>query len=182
MTRNREQEWKSRREIPDPQVRDAADQYEAAHELLSAQPPGSGVLLPSMNTAAVAIELYLKCLSAETLHVPTGDDSGCVTVHAAPVLSGKKGHELTALFDKIPDDVRSELERAFQSATGDGCRDMLARCEGVFSASRYPFEAGMDLSSFHLPTLMRLSRFLRKFVAGLEPRETIQWRDPEAAA
>lgn len=179
MTRNRAQEWKSRREIPDPQVRGAADQYEAARELLSAQPPGSGVLLPLMNTAAVAIELYLKCLSAEKLHVPTGDASGCVKVHAAPVLAGRKGHELTALFDAIPDEVRGNLERAFgkfQSATGDGCRDMLARCEGAFSASRYPFEAGSDPSSFDLSTLMRLSGFLREFVAGLEPRETIQWK------
>ena len=55
MTRNRAQEWETRREIPDPQVRDAADQYEAARELLSAQPPGSGVLLPLMNTAAVEV-------------------------------------------------------------------------------------------------------------------------------
>jgi hypothetical protein len=132
-----------------------------------------------MNTAAVAIELYLKCLSAEKLHVPTGDVSGCVTVHAAPVLAGRKGHELAALFDEVPDEVRDDLERAFRkfnSATGDSCRDMLAQCEGAFAASRYPFEAGSHLSSFDLSTLMRLSEFLHKFVAGLEPRETIQWK------
>ena len=31
-------------------------------------------------------------------------------------------------------------------------------------------------ASFDMSTLMRLSEFLRKFVAGLEPRETIQWK------
>jgi hypothetical protein len=83
------------------------------------------------------------------LHVPTGDVSGCVTVHAAPVLAGRRGHELAALFDEVPDDVRDDLERAFRkfkSATGDGCRDMLAQCERAFAASRYPFEAGSHLS------------------------------------
>jgi hypothetical protein len=33
--------------------------------LLWAQPPGSGLLYPLMNAATVAVELYLKCLSAE---------------------------------------------------------------------------------------------------------------------
>ena len=56
--------WRKRQEIPNAQVRDAAEQYEAARKLLT-QPPGSGILLPLMNVAAVAIELYLKSLSAK---------------------------------------------------------------------------------------------------------------------
>jgi hypothetical protein len=48
-----------------PQIRDAADQFETARQLLDAQPPFAGLLCPLMNTAAVAIELYLKCLLAE---------------------------------------------------------------------------------------------------------------------
>ena len=45
-----------RQEIPNPQILDAADQYEEARKLLAEQPPGSGVLLPLMiftNTAAI---------------------------------------------------------------------------------------------------------------------------------
>ena len=61
--------WSKRQDIPDPQILDAADQYEAARKLLAEQLPGSGVLLPLMNTATVAVELYLKCLSAELIHI-----------------------------------------------------------------------------------------------------------------
>jgi hypothetical protein len=32
--------------------------------------PGRGVLLPLMNVAAMAVELYLKCLSAELEFTP----------------------------------------------------------------------------------------------------------------
>jgi len=49
---NAQQLWRKRQEIPDAQVRDAADQFEAARKVLDAQPPGSGILLPLMNTAA----------------------------------------------------------------------------------------------------------------------------------
>jgi hypothetical protein len=62
------QPWTKRQEIPDPQVRDAADQFEPARELLWAQGPGSGLLCPLMNNASIAIELYLKCLSAEKVY------------------------------------------------------------------------------------------------------------------
>ena len=65
MTQTFPQEWESRREIPNPQIRDVADQYEQARQILSMQPPGTGILLPLMNTASMAIELYLKCLAGE---------------------------------------------------------------------------------------------------------------------
>ena len=45
---------------PDSQIRAAADQYEAARQRLDMAPPGAGVVLPLINTAAVAVELYLK--------------------------------------------------------------------------------------------------------------------------
>ena len=56
MTGKYPQEWRSRREIPNPRIRDVADQYEQARLLLSTQPPGTGILLPLMNVAAMAME------------------------------------------------------------------------------------------------------------------------------
>jgi hypothetical protein len=88
-----------RREIPDPQVRDAADQFEAARRILDAQPPGAGVLCPLMNTAAVAIELYLKCLSAEKVPVDAGGGWSRVSATAEHV------HGLTTLLDKVEVDL-----------------------------------------------------------------------------
>jgi hypothetical protein len=126
-----------RQEIPDPQVRDAADQFETARQLLDAQPPGSGMLCPLMNTAAVAIELCLKCLSAEKEYTDAG--RGWSMVSATPHF----GHGLTALLDKIEGDLRDELDRAFLAefpASWGSFRAALEQCEGTFEASRYQFE------------------------------------------
>lgn len=49
--------WTKRQEIPDPQVLDAADQYEEACRILAGQ--ASGILFPLMNVASMAVELYL---------------------------------------------------------------------------------------------------------------------------
>jgi hypothetical protein len=63
------QPWKKRREIPDMQVLDAAEQYDDASRLLDAQGAGAGVLLPLMNAAIISVELFLKSLSSESVFV-----------------------------------------------------------------------------------------------------------------
>jgi len=132
--------WKKRREIPDPQLQDAAEQYDDARQFLQQQPPGSGVFLPLLNTAAVAIELLPKSLSSELIHVPVDSFDGLSTVHAVPE---RKHHRLVGLFDSIQPDVRSQLESGFASytagQTGTALRDLLSRYEGIFAVSRYPF-------------------------------------------
>jgi hypothetical protein len=60
-----------------------------------------------MNTAAVAIELYLKCLSAEKAPVDAGGGWSRVSATAEHV------HGLTTLLDKVEVDLRDELDRAF---------------------------------------------------------------------
>ena len=92
----RQQEWKSRKEIPNPQIKDVADQYDAARRILLNQLPDSGVLSPLLNVSAVAIELYLKCLSAEVKHTPLDDDLETYIVSAQPI---SKSHALVCLFD-----------------------------------------------------------------------------------
>jgi hypothetical protein len=172
--------WRKRQEIPDAQICDAADQYEAARKLLAEQPPGLGVLLPQMNVAAVAIELYLKCLSAELVHTRDDGFPGLFLVTAAPTLTGRKGHDLTALFGKLSDDLKQELEAAFQTerpnATGHTFLEMLKKCEGAFAASRFPFEHGMNISKYPLGDLMFSSEFLSRFVSKLPPKEYIEWK------
>jgi len=167
-----EQSWKSRQEIPDPQVRNAADQFESARKLLWS--PGSGLLLPLMNAAAIAIELYLKCLSAEKVHTDAG--GGWYKVSA---IAAEHGHDLTKLLNKVGSDLEHDLDRQFRAeytAFHDlSFRDALKRCEGVFEKSRYPFEPNGDLSKYPLDILMACSDFLQQFVSKLQTRETIQW-------
>ncbi len=165
-----------RREIPDPQVRDAADQFETARQLLDAQPPGSGMLCPLMNNAAVAIELYLKCLSAEKECADAERGWSIVSV------TRQFGHGLTALLDRIEGDLKDELDRAFLAefpASWGSFRAALEQCEGAFETSRYPFELGRDVSKFPMDILMGCSHFLQQFVSKLHTTGTIQWSDQE---
>jgi len=127
-----------------------------------------------MNAAAIAIELYLKCLSAEKVYTDAG--KGISKVSAAPAM---RGHGLTDLLREVGDDVKFELDLAFRpevSAFGDlSFQDALKKCEGVFKESRYPFEPNSDVSKYPLGLLMACSDFLQQFVAKLPTRETIQY-------
>jgi hypothetical protein len=174
------QPWRSRQEIPNPQICDAADQYEEARRILATEPPGSGVLLPLINVAAMAIELYLKSLSAQSVHTPVEDFPGLSKVTAAPSLRGPKGHKLVALLEKVQNDLIQELEAAFRTECGGAgnltFREALEQCEGAFAASRYPFDHGMNLLSYPFRILMATSEFLTKFVGKLPHSERIEWK------
>ena len=168
------QAWKTRREIPNPQIRDAADQYEQARRLLENQPQGMGFLLPLMNSAAMAIELYLKCLAGKVIHVPERYGLGGYVVHAQ---ANTGGHKFTTLMCAIEEDVRNLMESSYTKATGKELKHDLGTIEETLVVSRYPYEPDKDPSRVSLQTLMSISEFLQSFVAHLEPRETIQWKD-----
>jgi hypothetical protein len=74
------------------------------------QPPGSGVLLPLVNTAAISIELYLKSLSAERIYIADTDMPEISTVSA---YAERTGHCLKTPFNAISEDIRTELTAAF---------------------------------------------------------------------
>ena len=165
--------WDKRQEIPDPQVRDAADQFESARELLWARPPGSGLLYPLLNTATVAIELYLKCLSAEKVY--NDASRGRANISAKPSL---RGRVFATIFDNIDGDLQLELDGTFRKQLsafgGISFRAALSRCDSAFQESRYPFEPGRDASEYPLGLLMACSHFLKQFVAKLQTKDKIR--------
>jgi hypothetical protein len=59
--------------MPDPQVKDAADQYDKARRVLEALGSFSGVLLPLLNSSIVAVKLYLKSLNSERAYLALPD-------------------------------------------------------------------------------------------------------------
>src|SRR5262245_25461450 len=172
--------WRKRQEIPDLQVCDAADQYDNARQLLCSQPPASGLLLPLLNSAIMAVELYLKSLASELIYRPEPSGSGVYRVYVAPPC---REHKLETLLNAIPHDVRQDLEQRFQKLQEGGSTDrsmticeVLRHFEGLFVASRYPFEEGVTITQYSVESLMRLSEFLRDFVATLQPFERISWK------
>lgn len=163
----------SRREIPNPQIKDAADQYEKARQILSTQPPGTGVLLPMMNAAAMAIELYLKCLAGEVIFAPEGDDPKSSVVCAQ---TSTREHEFSKIFCKIDEDLRCQMRSSYLKTAGGELNQHLSTIEDAFVVSHYPYEPDKNLSRASLQILASISKFLRNFVASLESRETIQWK------
>lgn len=144
------------------------------------KPPGSGVLLPLMNTATVAIELYLKCLAAEMVYTPIPDLPGMSRVTASPT----NGHVLATLYRNIRPQIRTELDTAYaahnRSDAGLSFEAVLTKFEGLFMESRYPYERGMDITRFPLGLLVDTYEFLSRFVGGLQQREWIEQVPPQA--
>ena len=170
--------WVKRQEIPDAQVLDAADQYADAYRRLAADP--SGVLLPLINLGAVAVELYLKSLSAEQKEVADDLVPSISRVYASPAVSGSEGHRLTRQFEAIPDDVQNVLVEAYEAhpkqVLGADLSSVLTGLEGALMASRYPFECGKDVTRYDLDHLGHLTEFLANFVRNLAPTVRIAWK------
>jgi hypothetical protein len=174
MRRSREKPWLERQRLPDPQVRDAAEQYDAARRLLQAEGPSAGVFLPLLNAAVVPLELYLKSLASERVHQFWSFVPAIWKVHAEPKV---RSHTLGAVFDAIPEDIRATIEQEFALRGVKGSttfRQALEKYEGLFRISRYPFEIDADIRTYPLEPLLRLVDFLGAFVAALPKTERIQ--------
>ena len=165
---------RERREIPDRQVKDAADQFDAARQLLLAQPPGSGVLLPLLNAAIVAVELYLKALAARQIFEPVAG-SEWSKVHA----EAQGRHSLKDVVAEMPPEVREALEDTFRGRYQFEFSDALAGYEGLFSMSRYPYEPSSDITKYPFGPLMTLCDFLCEFVTTVEPMLLIDGQNVE---
>jgi hypothetical protein len=163
------------RQVPDQQIRDASDQYEEARLLLWALPPGSGVFYPSIHAAAIAIELYLKSLTSESVHELVKDEIDVARVYSKPEVAN---HFLEVIYDAIKPALKSDLDKQFRlSGVGrdpESLRDTLRRFRGLFMISRYPFEPQADIRGFDIHLLMQLSAFLNRFVSQQEPVDVIE--------
>src|ERR1700730_5007627 len=118
--------WKKRRQIPDQQIVDAADQYQKASELLNEEPAFSGILLPLVNTAAVSIELYLKSLNAERIYTPDKQNPEVSLVSSYPE---KAGHSLSDLFDGIDQKLRDKMTAAYDAKLKKDLKATLKKME-----------------------------------------------------
>ena len=142
---------------------------------MAVKPPGTGVFLPQINAAAVAIELYLKCLSSKRIYTPTEIMPEVSIVTAEPE---KKGHELKKIFKKIPTENQADLKQLYKDQFPESEKDFcqaLSSLEGAFMASRYSFEKDSDITSYSLSDLGNMVIFLDNYTAKLEVKEIITW-------
>ncbi len=154
------------RQVPNPQVRNAAEQFHEAYKLLASQPAFSGVLLAELHCAFIALELYLKALSAVEIEVPDPVLEFGAYVYAE---SQAKHHRLQHLYDLA--DSRDQ-ERLDQAVAGKGslrssfsdARSALEAHNDLFMASRYPFEPQSSLKQVEMGRLTELLEAVEEVV------------------
>ncbi|BCL75620.1 hypothetical protein JHS3_13560 [Jeongeupia sp. HS-3] len=166
-----------KKQIPDPQVKDAADQFWTAADLLRAQPPGSGVLLPEIINSVLALELYLKSVSSYSIIKDLEDYGNGVRGGVVTAQPEKSTHKLSQLYDTADDWVRTELESEYSTSTlyqnGKTLRDLLLRHDNVFVAVRYVYEDSDPLRSLNIAELHQLAQLMKGVVETLARKTTI---------
>lgn len=163
-----------KKQIPDPQVKDVADQFFDAAEILWIRE--SGVLIPAIINSVLAIELYLKSLNAYSViksleEYGNGVRGGLVTVE--PETSR---HELTKIFDVVEVPLRNEFETTYGQSRffkpGSSFRDCLSRYDDVFVKVRYIYEDSSSFRRVDISELQQLMKLTRAVVESV-PRNTV---------
>jgi hypothetical protein len=166
--------------IPDPQVKDVADQFCDAAELLWVQPPGSGFVVPAIINSVLAIELYLKSFTAYSViknlkDYGDGVSGGIVTVERQK--SGKTGHELTDLFDETEDWVKNEFENRYSASrlykAGSDFRTCLSAYDSVFVKVRYLYEDSSCFKGVDIGELRELMKLMRNMVESIPRKDKV---------
>src|SRR5262249_18515335 len=128
------------REVPDPQVLGTAREYDTAFFALIELGPGAGVLLPALHCGALALDLFPKAWTAHQVEVLDEDDLG-VTIYADV---DEHAHGLAERLQSTPEEFQKNLHARFRATpcleSIGSAGEVLKGFEGLFVASRYPYE------------------------------------------
>ena len=119
-------------ELPNPVILDVAHSYFDCGKKLydeMVNEPAQGLYFPSVNLLCHSIELFLKAMSNPIDWEQNG------SVYMGFTTKPKNGHNLMAAFSFIDCSFKKTIISRKCSLVAD-----LERLEGVFQASRYPFE------------------------------------------
>lgn len=139
-------------ESPNRRVLEAASRfYDAARMLYEV----GALTIPAVVNAALALELYLKCLNANTDFQDGREiQGGAIVYDKVSVFANSKNHELHILFRKLSPDAKIFLDASFSKRfpfKQEKLESVLERYQGIFVNWRYFFEGkgkGMNLSEF----------------------------------
>jgi hypothetical protein len=163
-----------KKEVPDPQVKDVADQFFDAAEILWV--PHSGVLIPAIINSVLAIELYLKALNAYSVIKNLRDYGSGIRGGLVTVEPETSRHELIKIFDVLDGDVKHALETAFARSSiftsGSNFKDCLSAYDDVFIKVRYVYEDSSSFRRVNINELQQLIKLMRSVVESL-PRKTM---------
>jgi hypothetical protein len=159
------------REVPNQQVLDAAQQFHSAYRVLAKQPPGSGVLLAELHCAFIALELYLKSLSAGEVEVPDSVLGFGSYIYAK---SATKSHRLEDLYDLLDPRDQEIINNAVGPKDRLGvfpnARSALTAHNKMFISSRYPFEPESTLDEIEMGQLTQLLEALEQALSDIPRR------------
>jgi len=155
-------------EIPDQSVRSHAEQISDAVDLLYEDLGNRHCVVVAVQLlGAFAIEIFLKCLSSETIshEVPELLDPDARQLTSRPT---KFGHDLRKQFDHLDDRIRNGLEAAYAAKPCipgvPALRDAIDRYRNLFEEIRYIFEK-KDFEGQSITHLVKLVQFLREQVS-----------------
>ncbi|EGR1835154.1 hypothetical protein IG521_13770 [Vibrio cholerae] len=161
-------------EIPNSSVLDSAEQFYDGAEFLRQLPPMSGVLLPMITNAALAIELYIKSLCVRSIikdYKNFGNDVCGGRVIGEPLT---KGHNLSSLLINIGNadkyNIGIKIKNNIESLYADGVIqysftelvELVKPYDNLFVEARYAYEndalSNLDITGlFHCLTTLRFT-------------------------
>lgn len=161
-----------RLEIPNLMVFDSAEQFYDGAKILNALPPGSGVLLPIITNAALALELYIKSLNVRSViedYRPYKNGGYGGRVKEIPF---KEIHVLSTLLNNVIDEIKKDVNDLFSNGviTHSFCDlvDLVRPYDSLFIQVRYSYENDV-LSNFNITTLFECTEILRDVITKITP-------------
>ncbi|MGN2616841.1 hypothetical protein [Aliivibrio fischeri] len=132
--------------------------YDAGKLLETAEP----TLTPPMAVCfSFSIEMFLKCLSATQKYKVKISQTYHKLYDETLVKPKGAGHDLVALFDYLPEELTSEMEKEYRTLHRESLRNELVNIKSVFIDWRYQYEGKTYV--LHSSTLTNVAGFLSEF-------------------
>lgn len=159
-------------EIPNSSVLDSAEQFYNGAKKLKDLPPMSGILLPKITNAALALELYAKCLNAWNIIPDYQSYGGAVFGGEIKGKPKKTGHRISEILKDYDQDLIVEINRLFKEEHIPLCfTDLVSRLkvyDNLFMQVRYSYENDC-LDSLNLADLWEVIDIMREIVFNITP-------------
>ncbi|MFQ2614755.1 hypothetical protein [Aeromonas caviae] len=161
-----------RLEIPNLMVFDSAEQFYDGAKILNELPPGSGVLLPIITSAALALELYIKSLNVRSViedyrAYKNGGYGGRVKE-----IPFKGTHVLSTLLNSVIDEIKRDVDGLFKDGviTHSFCDlvELVGPYDSLFVQVRYYYENDV-LSNLNITELFECIEIVRNVITKITP-------------